>query len=108
MIHLLADAGQIADRRVRAVIAARRELLTHDGVDLERRDTSAQLADALTKLEAERGYLTKALEGGYVIVKVSAEAASKKEAIRTARHRRADAARAQSDASTTKYKRHMS
>ena len=33
--HLLADAGQIADRRVRAVIAALRKLLSQDGVGLE-------------------------------------------------------------------------
>eukprot|EP00959_Pyramimonas_sp_CCMP1952_P110461 2310867-Pyramimonas_sp.AAC.1 len=53
--HLLADTGQIADRRVRVVIAALREMLSQDGVDLEWCDTSIQLADALTKLKTERG-----------------------------------------------------
>eukprot|EP00959_Pyramimonas_sp_CCMP1952_P246030 5142156-Pyramimonas_sp.AAC.1 len=33
--HLLADAGQVADRRVRVVVASLRELLSQDGVDLE-------------------------------------------------------------------------
>ena len=88
--HLLADAGQIADRRVRVVIAALRELLSHDGVDLEWCDTSVQLADALTKLGAERTYLTNAMKTGYVTLRVSDEAAATKEAIRSARRRRAD------------------
>jgi hypothetical protein len=69
-------------------------MLSQDGVDLEWCDTSVQLADALTKLEAERGYLTTAMHDGYVSVKVSAEAASAKEAIRAARHRRANERRA--------------
>ena len=88
--HLLADAGQIADRRVRVFIAALREMLSQDGVDLEWCDTSVQLADALTKLDAERTYLTNAMKTGYVTLQVSDEAAATKEAIRSARRRRAD------------------
>ena len=88
--HLLADTGQVADRRVRVVVAALRELLQQDGVDLEWCDTSVQLADALTKLEAERGFLVKAMGSGAVSVRVSSEGAASKRAIRAARHRRAD------------------
>ena len=95
--HLLADAGQIADRRVRVVIAALRELLSHDDVDLEWCDTSVQLADALTKLDAERSYLTSAMEMGHVTLQVSDEAAASKEAIRSARRRRADERRSQAN-----------
>ena len=91
--HLLADAGQIADRRVRVFIAALREMLSQDGVDLEWCDTSVQLADALTKLDAERTYLTNAMKTGYVTLRVSDEAAATKEA--SASRRRADERRAQ-------------
>ena len=91
----MADAGQIADLRVRAVVAALRELLSHDDVDLKWCDTSAQLADALTKLDAERSYVTSAMKKGYVALQVSDEAAASKEAVRSARRRRADERRTQ-------------
>ena len=69
------------------------EMLARDGTDLEWVDTAVQLADALTKLDAERGFLRNALSSGFVSVRVSARAAESKAAIRAARHRRADAAR---------------
>ena len=93
--HLLADAGQIADRRVHVVIAALRELLAREDTFLEWCDTSVQLADALTKLDAERGFLRLVWESGLATIRPSSDAIESKRAIRAARHRRADAARAE-------------
>ena len=91
--HLLADAGQVSDRRVRVVVAALREMLSRDDTKLEWIDTAVQLADALTKLDAERGYLLRAFSTGTATVIPDSQAVLAKEQIRAARHRRADEAR---------------
>ena len=78
---------------MRVTIAALREMLAQEGTDVEWIDTSVQLADALTKWDVERGFLTQAMHSGQVSVHVTAEAVASKAAIRAARHRRADAQR---------------
>ena len=62
---------------------------------------SVHLADALTKLEAERGYLTEAMKAGEVSVEVSETAQKTKEMIRASRHRRADTKRAEKETAKT-------
>ena len=92
--HLENDSGQVADRRVRVVIAALREMLVRDGTSLTWVDTSVQLADALTKWDAERGFLAQTMRTGIASLRVPPQAVVTKAAVRAGRHRRADAARA--------------
>jgi hypothetical protein len=91
--HLHSDAGQVADRRLRVVMAALREMLMQENTTLQWCDTSVQLADALTKWDAERGYLLEAMRSGLVSLRMTPDAVKTKAAIREARHRRADEAR---------------
>ena len=91
--HLQSDAGQVADRRLRVVMASLREMLQQDGATLMWCDTSVQLADALTKWGSERRYLLEAMRSGTISLRVSSEAVKAKTAVRDGKHRRADAAR---------------
>ena len=55
--HCKKDCGLVANKQLRVVIASIREALQDKLNALWWCDTSVQLADGLTKLEAERGYI---------------------------------------------------
>ena len=87
--HCKKDCGLVANKQLRVVIASIREALQDKLNDLWWCDTSVQLADGLTKLEAERGYIRAAMASCNLEVVPDAEGKSKKQAIREGRHRRA-------------------
>ena len=91
--HLLKDAGQVANKQLRVVIAALREMLQPDGTNLRWIDTAVQLADSLAKWDAERRYLLHSMVTGYISTTPGDSALESKEAIRAGRHRRAEALR---------------
>ena len=56
VFHVLPDARRIAHRRIRTVIAALGDTLSQNGDEIGWCDTSAELADALSKLAVQRGF----------------------------------------------------
>ena len=87
--HCKKDCGLVSNKQLKVVIASIREALQDKLNDLWWCDTSVQLADGLTKLEAERGYIRAAMASCNLEVVPDAEGKSKKQAIREGRHRRA-------------------
>ena len=87
--HLLRDAGQVANKRLRVVIAAIRELLVDEEVTLKWVDTAVQLADVMTKFEAEKQFVLNAMDSGVISIIPDSKAIASKESIRKARHARA-------------------
>ena len=79
----------VANKQLRVVVASIREALQDPLNELWWCDTSVQLADGLTKLEAERGYIRSAMASCDLAVEPDAEGKSRKQAIRDGRHRRA-------------------
>ena len=62
---LRTDAGVATDKRLRLLIAQLREILEDDPkLRVHWSDTATMLADALTKAEADGGFLLDALESG--------------------------------------------
>ena len=87
--HCKKDCGLVSNNQLRIVIASIREALQDKLNDLWWCDTSVQLADGLTKLEAERGYIRAAMASCNLEVVPDAEGNSKKQMIRDGHHRRA-------------------
>ncbi len=88
--HLLRDAGQVANKQLRVVIANLRELLAMPGIICRWVDTAVQLADCTTKGEIERGYLRAVMASGFVTTIPDEKALDSKAMIRAGRHRRAE------------------
>ena len=84
------DTSRPQDKRLRVVIAQLREMIGEDGTTLTWIDNSMMLADALTKLSAERGYLLKAISDNSWSDRVTDEALDVKKRIREGRHARAE------------------
>ena len=78
---------------MRVVIAQLREMFGVPGTVLYWIDNSMMLADALTKLSAERGYLLQAVADNRWSDQVTPEALATKQRIRDGRHARAELAR---------------
>lgn len=92
------DTSRPADQRLRVVIAQLREMFLVEGTTLRWIDNSLMLADCLTKLGSEREYLLQAARENSWSDVVSPEALKVKERIRSARHQRAEAVRAEKKA----------
>ena len=90
---VLKDTSRPQDKRLRVVIAQLREMFGVPGTTLHWIDNSMMLADALTKLSAERGYLLKAITSNEWSDQVTEEALDIKKRIRDGRHARAELAR---------------
>ena len=83
------DCGTISNKRVRLLVAELKQMLAEDGdIRLIWADTLVMLADCLTKLEAERGYLLAALSSGRWSPCSTPESLAAKEKIRAARKAR--------------------
>ena len=87
------DTSRPADKRIRVVVAQLREILTAPGNELKWLDNSMMLADALTKLSAERQYLLQAISDNCWSDEITEEGLAAKKRIRDGRHQRAAAAR---------------
>jgi len=87
------DIGQAADKRLRIIIAQIRELTMADDVFVHWIDTLVMLADSLTKLEAETGYLLDAITQGIWSGVSTPESLERKAIIRAQRKARAVAKR---------------
>jgi hypothetical protein len=85
---LAMDKGQCSDKRVRLLVAQLREMLAEDNTTCHWIDTLVMLADALTKVEAERGFLREALESGLWSPENTAKTLEAKQRIRDGRQRR--------------------
>ena len=85
-----------ADKRIRVVVAQLREILTAPGNELKWLDNSMMLADALTKLSAERQYLLQAISDNCWSDEITEEGRAAKQRIRDGRHQRAAARRSRS------------
>ncbi|CAK0814360.1 unnamed protein product, partial [Prorocentrum cordatum] len=95
------DGGQPADKRVRILMAQIRQLLGHDVLTQEREgddwrirarwiDTKLMIADALTKADAERGFLLERLtEGRWCLAQTEEMLAAKAAAGEARRARKA-------------------
>ena len=83
------DVGRTRDRRLRIVLAALREAMDDEQINMTWVDTACQLADVLTKDGIERAPMISAMHG-YVDVSAPAEALARKEASRAQRAARAD------------------
>ncbi|CAK0854593.1 unnamed protein product [Prorocentrum cordatum] len=95
------DGGQPADKRVRILMAQIRQLLGHDVLKQEREsddwrmrvrwiDTKLMIADALTKADAERGFLLERLtEGRWCLAQTEEMLAAKAAAGEARRARKA-------------------
>ena len=90
---VLKDTSRPQDKRLRVVIAQLREMFGVPGTVLYWIDNSMMLADALTKLSAERGYLLQAVTDNRWSDQVTPEALETKQRIRDGRHARAELAR---------------
>ena len=90
---VLSDTSRPQDKRLRVVIAQLREMFGVPGTVLYWIDNSMMLADALTKLSAERGYLLQAVADNRWSDQVTPEALATKQRIRDGRHARAELAR---------------
>ena len=90
---VLKDTSRPQDKRLRVVIAQLREMFGVPGTVLYWIDNSMMLADALTKLSAERGYLLQAVADNRWSDQVTPEALETKQRIRDGRHARAELAR---------------
>ncbi len=87
------DTSRSQDKRLRIAIAQLREMFGIEGSTLQWLDSSMMLADALTKLSAERGYLLKAILDNTWSDRVTEDALDVKQKIREGRHARAEVAR---------------
>ena len=97
------DGGQPADKRVRILMAQIRQLLGYDQVRSSDQewttivkwiDTKVMLADALTKVEAERGFLLQCLAEGRWSIAQTEEMLEQKKLISDARRARRSQERA--------------
>jgi hypothetical protein len=85
---VLKDTSRAQDKRWRVVIAQMREMFGVPGTVLYWIDNSMMLADVLTKLSAERGYLLQAAADNRWSDQVTTEALATKQRIRDGRHAR--------------------
>ena len=83
------DVGRTRDRRLRIVMAALREAMDLEQINMSWCDTLVQLADVLTKDGVEREQMYVAMNGA-VDVSAPEEALARKEASRASRAARAD------------------
>jgi len=83
------DVGRTRDRRLRIVLAALREAMDIEQINLSWVDTLVQLADVLTKDGVEREQMHVAMRGS-VDISSPDEALARKEAARASRAARAD------------------
>ena len=79
-------------------MAALREMLGTENTTLTWVDTTVQLADVLTKLEAEGEFILQVMSSGTVSILPNAQAIKSKEYIRAGRHRRHAEAKAKKEA----------
>ena len=87
------DTSRPRDKRLRVVVAQLRELFGVEGTELKWIDNSMMLADCLTKIGAERGYLLDAVTSNTSSDQITEDAMRVKEKIRQGRHGRAGLAR---------------
>ncbi len=87
------DTSRPQDGRLRVVIAKLRDHFAAPGSTLQWIDNSMMLADALTKLAAERQYLLDAVKANSWSDKVTEAALDAKRKIREGRHARAEVLR---------------
>ena len=83
------DVGRTRDRRLRIVLAALRESMDEEQININWVDTACQLADVLTKEGIEREHMFLAMRC-WVDVSAPEEAIARKEASRAQRAARAD------------------
>ena len=93
--HLSTDTGAPADKRLRVLVAQIRQCLQEENVHLSWADTQVMLADSLTKLEAEREYLLRAIATGVWTPASTPESLKAKIRIREQRKERRDRVKAQ-------------
>ena len=86
--HLGSDVGQVADRRLRILIAQLREMMHNGHCECRWADTSVMLADCLTKLDSERQYLLDAMATGKWTPMETPESMATKAKLREQRHAR--------------------
>ena len=87
------DTSRPGDKRLRVVVAQLREMCSVTGTELKWIDNSMMLADCLTKVGAERGYLLMAVTTNTWSDQITEDAMKIKEKIRQGRHGRAEVAR---------------
>ena len=90
---LAKDCGQVADRRLRIIVAQLKEYASTDLSRVVWIDTKIMLADSLTKTEGEPSYLLEAISSGRWSTASTPEALERKTAIRAARKARRAAIR---------------
>ena len=86
--------GIPSDRRLRILLAQLKQSIDCDKVAVDWVDTLAMLADSLTKVGTERGFLLNVLQGGTYSPRQTELMAARKAEIREGRHRRAALRRA--------------
>ena len=86
--------GIPSDRRLRILLAQLKQSMECDNVAVDWVDTLAMLADSLTKVGTERGFLLNVLQGGTYSPRQTELMAARKAEIREGRHRRAALRRA--------------
>jgi hypothetical protein len=91
---LMKDKGQASDKRIRILIAQLREMLDEPDTAAHWIDTKVMLADSLTKIDAERGFLREAMTTSRWSPLSTAIALMAKTQVREGRQRRADLRRA--------------
>ncbi len=79
------DTSRPGDRRLRVVVAQLREMFGVEGTELKWIDNSMMLADCLTKIGAERGYLLDAVTNNTWSEQITEDAMRVKEKIRQGR-----------------------
>ena len=97
--------GIPSDRRLRILLAQLKQSIEYDKVTVDWVDTLAMLADSLTKIGTERGFLLNVLQGGTYSPRQTELMAARKAEIREGRHRRAALRRANSSAQSPKLPR---